>query len=682
MKRFLLRLSLVTGAVVAGLTATVLGLRCIPQGASESAADDASAAAAENLSPTAPDPFRGLLSAEEQALADRYDASPQTTVRSQSEDDDSPRGRGATRGGRGQFPPAREVFPRRPGAVQANYREAVETTDDEEAASGEVAAVADDTAPRRFSAADASAIEPPADQAPEEDGDSLAPAAGGNRRPAPAAADGLDADEAADEELDVLPARSAPAATGPEGAGRPGVAQLDGPQTPQVTIEKRAPAEIQIGKEAVFEISVRNAGQAAAHDVEVYDSVPEGTKLVGTNPPAEQTPGGELAWAIGTLKPDEERLLQMTLLPTAEGEIGSVARLYFAAEASVRTLSTRPALALDVTGPREVLMGEQVGFTINVTNPGTGAATGVVIQANLAGGLKHEAGEQLEYDLGTLEPGATRALELTLEAVAAGPVSNLLVVEGEGGLHAEFTSEVDVLAPELQVAVSGPKRRYLEREATYVFSVSNPGTAAAREIELTTYLPEGMEFVKADNYGEYDETERVVRWSLEELPPGETGEVTLTALPIAAGEQKLLIEGAGARGLSARHEQTIMVEGVAAILFTVADVDDPIEVGDQTSYEIRVVNQGSKAAGDVRIVVLIPDGMKAVSAEGPTRFSIADTEVVFDPLPELAAKADTTYRVHVQGLAEGDQRLTVQLLTKDMQDPVTKEESTQVLSSE
>jgi uncharacterized repeat protein (TIGR01451 family) len=389
-----------------------------------------------------------------------------------------------------------------------------------------------------------------------------------------------------------------------------------------------------------------------------------------------------LAWALGTLKPGEERLLQMTVMPTAEGEIGSVARVYFASEASMRTLSTRPELALDVTGPREVLIGEKVGFTINVTNPGTGAATGVIISAQLAGGLQHEAGEQLEYELGTLEPGATRALELSLDAIAAGPVSNVLVVDGEGGLHAEFTSEVDVLAPELEVAVSGPKRRYLEREATYVFSVSNPGTAAAREVELTTYLPEGMEFVKADNYGEYDDTERVVRWSLEELPPGETGEVTLTAMPVAAGEQKLLVEGTGARGLSAKREQTIMVEGVAAILFTVADVDDPIEVGDETSYEIRVVNQGSKSATDVRIIVLIPDGMKATAAEGPARFSIADTEVVFDPLPQLAAKADTTYRVHVQGIAAGDQRLTVQLLTKDMQDPVTKEESTRVLSSE
>jgi hypothetical protein len=48
----------------------------------------------------------------------------------------------------------------------------------------------------------------------------------------------------------------------------------------------------------------------------------------------------------------------------------------------------------------------------------------------------------------------------------------------------------------------------------------------------------------------------------------------------------------------------------------------------------------------------------------------------------LAPKADTTYRVRVQGLRSGDLRLRVQLLTDEMSTPVTKEESTRVYSDD
>jgi len=53
---------------------------------------------------------------------------------------------------------------------------------------------------------------------------------------------------------------------------------------------------------------------------------------------------------------------------------------------------------------------------------------------------------------------------------------------------------------------------------------------------------------------------------------------------------------------------------------------------------------------------------------------------VFESLPRLAAKADTTYRVRVQGLKPGDQRVRVQLLTDEIRVPITKEESTRVYS--
>jgi hypothetical protein len=213
-------------------------------------------------------------------------------------------------------------------------------------------------------------------------------------------------------------------------------------------------------------------------------------------------------------------------------------------------------------------------------------------------------------------------------------------------------------------------------------TISNPGTAAAREIELVTYLPKGLDFVRADNYGEYDPNNRAVRWSLEELPANEAGTVTLTTMPVEAGELKVLLEGAAEKGLSARQEQVITVEGVAAILFQVLDVEDPIEVNGETTYEIRVVNQGSKAATDLQLEALLPPEMRPLSAEGPVRHQIAGSTVLFDKLTRLAPKADTTYRVRVKGLQAGDMRMRVRVLTNEITTPIVKEESTRVYADE
>ena len=61
--------------------------------------------------------------------------------------------------------------------------------------------------------------------------------------------------------------------------GHPGGRPLEGAQCPQLTIQKLAPAEVQVGKATRFEIRVRNSGTVTAQDVEIRDEVPHGTRL-------------------------------------------------------------------------------------------------------------------------------------------------------------------------------------------------------------------------------------------------------------------------------------------------------------------------------------------------------------------------------------------------------------------
>ncbi|HVW35877.1 MAG TPA: hypothetical protein VHB99_01190, partial [Pirellulales bacterium] len=244
---------------------------------------------------------------------------------------------------------------------------------------------------------------------------------------------------------------------GDQGIGKPGGKHLEGLQTPMLTLEKIAPKEIQVGKPAIFEVRVRNAGQVVAQGVEIYEQVPQGTQLKGANPPATQAEGGEVVWAIGALRPGEETKVSLEVLPLVEGEIGSVATVHFASEASAKTICTRPQLTLDVQAPREVLIGEDAKLTIKVTNPGTGVATGVVLSESVPETFSHPAGPELEYEIGDLKPNETRKLELTLKVTQGGLAVNRLLVRADAQLTDEQETELTVVAPKLEVALQGPK---------------------------------------------------------------------------------------------------------------------------------------------------------------------------------------------------------------------------------
>ncbi len=467
-----------------------------------------------------------------------------------------------------------------------------------------------------------------------------------------------------------------------EATGKPGPAELEGPQTPTLTVEKMAPAEIRVGVPAKFMIKVRNRGEVSADQVLLRDEIPHGTRLVATVPQANRLSDGAIMWQMGTIKPGEEVTATMELMPVAEGEVGSVATISLQASASARTLATRPQLVIEQSAPRQVRIGEDVELSIRLSNPGSGSATSVVLKEDVPDGLKHAAGRELEYEVGTLKPAETQQFPLTLLAEKPGKIENVLLARADGNLEVHHRLQMEVVAPELQVEIDGPNRRYLNREFALTIALRNPGTAPAKEVELVAHLPRALKFVNANNAGYYDQSSHSVRWSLEELPAKEAGMVRVTVLPTEITQQKLRAEAKAQLGLAHAVEKEVSIEGLAALLFTLADVTDPIEVGGQTTYEIRVVNQGSTAATNVRVVAAVPAGMRAIGGDGPTQVVLEPHRVGFEPLPRLAPQTDATFKIHVYGEQPGDKRFRVLLSSDEMRDPVTKEESTHVYSDQ
>lgn len=479
-------------------------------------------------------------------------------------------------------------------------------------------------------------------------------------------------------------AGTSPKAPPVAGVGRPGPMQLEGVQTPQVSVEKRGPREVSVGKHARYEIVVRNVGSATAHEVVLRDAVPQGTALVATTPPASPVTqaSGEaddaLVWSLGTLPPGGQALVTMEVMPQVEGEIGSVASVSFRTDASVRSRATKPDLRIECTPPEPVLIGRDLQMTITITNPGTGVATGVVLEGFLPDNVSHRSGRELEFDVGQLRPGESRTIDLVLGTRGPGIHAARLTARADGGVDVVEQIPIEVTAPTLELAVDMPLRRFLQRPATCTIAMTNAGTAPARSVELAAQLPPGMKFVKANNAGWHDDRTHRVLWNLEELPAGETGTVQVVVMPVELGPQKIVAAARSADGLADQVAHTCDVEGLAALSFEVIDSEDPIEVDGVTEYVVRVGNQGTKPATGVRLAATLLGDLEPVEAQGPGGHRVDNLTVSFEPLAKLAPAEEAVFRIRAKGRRAGDQRIQVQLTSADHPAPITKEEITRV----
>lgn len=459
----------------------------------------------------------------------------------------------------------------------------------------------------------------------------------------------------------------------------PGIRQLEGSQNPSLEILKRAPNEVQVGVPATFTLTVRNVGTASAFDVAVHDSVPKGAKLVRTTPTAQVDAEGKILWKLGEIPAGSEQVLTLDLTPESEGELGSVASVTFAAQASVRTVSTQPKLTVKQTVSSTVLGGEVASIVIEVINTGTGTARDVELEEDVPANMRHASGvSTLGLTIGDLAPGESEKVVIELTGVSAGQAINRVRAIASNNAAHESEATINVVLPKLVVTMDGPRLRYLERQATYRAAITNSGTAIAHDVELLLYLPRGMEFTSAANEGTYLREQHAVVWSLAELAAGATVNTEVTLLPVQEGEFVLRMQ-CDAVGVQAEAiDKKVQVEGQSELAFTIEDDNDPIETDGLTTYIVKITNSGTRIDSNVQLVFEIPEGSVSEQVHAPVNHQPAQRAIVFDPIPKMQPKDTQTYRIAVRHSREGTIVARAQLKSDNRPVPVIKEESTHV----
>ena len=407
------------------------------------------------------------------------------------------------------------------------------------------------------------------------------------------------------------PARSTPdrSGGGPGAAGDAGDRRMSEVMRPQLSIEKHAPGAATVGVPHEYTIVVSNEGDSTAYDVVVDDELGNGAKLENSKPTADfDRASGRLSWTIRELAPHDKQEIVVRVTPTGEGTLDGIATVRFKAQVKSATIITAPKLTLEMTGPNEVKVGDEVQLRYVISNKGTGDASNVILRSMLPPGLKHSEGGDLEYEIENLRAGDREEINLTVVAAEPGRLRTVSEVTTSGVSAAKATTDIDIIGSQLTIQRLGPERRFVGRTAKFQNVVTNETNFEANNAIVTELVPEGMKFISADNGGEYNPETGRIRWELARLAPGRQTVLEVELEAVSAGEREMIVEvveNAGFRS-QATENTVVTVEDYENMTANISRQDAPVAIGETFGFTITIENRGTAVARNVEMVIDVP----------------------------------------------------------------------------
>jgi uncharacterized repeat protein (TIGR01451 family) len=488
-----------------------------------------------------------------------------------------------------------------------------------------------------------------------------------------------------------LPTAAAPPGTAPAGDAAPGGEPYvlpaerlaEGPQAVDVVVDVLAPRELNLNQPARFKIVVRNAGDTDAAGVVVRDLLPEGLEPLGANLEG-QVAGQLVTWRLGDLRARTKQELEVRVRPLSVGSFDHAPTVSFLTGARARSRVTQPKLRVELTSSApKVLKGQQVRFDIIVSNPGTGTARDVVVRARLSPGLRHEAAgegqrdQAFEQDIAVLKPGESVKLDpLVVDSLLGGKESCEVVARSPDVIpetdEAHALQALEVVEPRLKLTLLGPATRFAGTTAPYRLAIENTGTAPALRVGVAAFPPiGGRPLVAKDSKYAYDPAKRRLLWAIPRLEPNERREFDFQVRLEGIQRYRVYASAAAAGGLSGQADCTTDVTGLADVRFVdVLERSRALDVGDQTDFEVRIKNYGTKEATRLLIGAKVSENLEVVQTAGTEDDARKNpdnpTEIFFPVIEHLAPDAELVLTIRVKALKPDIATCTVTLLYDEL----------------
>jgi uncharacterized repeat protein (TIGR01451 family) len=442
-------------------------------------------------------------------------------------------------------------------------------------------------------------------------------------------------------------------------------------------VDKAMPRQVRLNQPFDYVIKVSNLTDATITDVTLTETFSKDFTFKGSEPTAT-VQDNKLMWQIDSIGPRGSRSLKISGIATNTKQLEHCTAITHTVRDCAVAEVVEPALQLTQVLPPESLICEPIPVEFVVTNTGSGVAQDVQITDTLPAGVQTADGkDRIVVDVGSLLSGESRRFAVKIRATKTGPFNNKAVATGTGSLRAESgTMVTTVRQPVLTITKSGSHRQFLGRPVSYEITVTNRGDGPARETIVEDTIPAEVTSIEATAGAQFSVSKLV--WELGTLEPNASKKVKVSYIPAREGEVMAIASASAYCAETVTDGARTVVTGIAATRLEVIDVEDPVEVGNTTTFEITAVNQGSAADRDIRITCVLDERMQYVSSAGATAGSAMGKTVTFAPLTTLEPKAKATWRVVVRGSRPGDLVFRVSMRTGGVTVPMEQTEVTRV----
>ena len=362
------------------------------------------------------------------------------------------------------------------------------------------------------------------------------------------------------------------------------------------------------GDNVTYTVTVTNDGIGDAKDVVVRDILGEGLTFVdATGNYSFDEATRTVTWIVDLAKGESK---VFSVIATVSG-YGNVTNSLVVGNKTTGVNVTVPEINPDKTVDNEIPnFGDNVTYTVKVTNDGIGDANNVVITDVLDKGLKFlNATGNFTYDEKTgtitwivdLDKGETKTFNVNVTVLGYGVLPNTVAVGNK-------TAVRNITVPEIiTVKEVNSSDIHIGDEITYTITVSNSGKINATNVVIRDILPEGLKFINASNGGVYDPVTGIITWILN-ITANSTVDLTADVCVNKSGNITNTVN-VGNKTSNCTIESGDIVD---LEIHIVADKSE-IYVGDNIVYTVTVINNGPSDAINTIANILIPNALSILS---------------------------------------------------------------------
>ncbi|MER3415937.1 MAG: hypothetical protein C4297_06965 [Gemmataceae bacterium] len=215
-------------------------------------------------------------------------------------------------------------------------------------------------------------------------------------------------------------------------------------------------------------------------------------------------------------------------------------------------------------------------------------------------------------------------------------------------------------------------------EVEYVILVENRSAMPAYRLTVYDRLPSNTRFVRSDPPATVQGDE--LQWALGTLPGSSKKQIHLTVAVTGPGDVHNCVRVTYEHGVCVTTTRPPTTPTTpAALSLQLTDSVDPVQLGEETRYDLVLRNRGQQPATDVRLIVSVPPELAIVRVQGPVDHRKEGQTIAYDPFT-LPGGTETVFRISVKAIKPGKVRVRAQLSSDALPSgPVRQEEATTIL---